>query len=90
MAWRGLPKIDCLSVSRFLADTPSRLFMVSLEDALGVVEQVNLPGTIDEHANWRRRLAVPLEDLLQSSTLRSGATVMEATGRDSKGPARGS
>jgi 4-alpha-glucanotransferase len=85
MAWRGLPNVDCLSVTRFLADTPSRLLMVSLEDALGVVEQVNLPGTIDEHPNWRRRLAVSLEDLLRASTLRAIATVMETSGRNSKG-----
>jgi 4-alpha-glucanotransferase len=88
MAWRGLPNVDCLSVTRFLADTPSRLLMVSLEDALGVVEQVNVPGTVDEHPNWQRRLSVPLEDLLQASTLRAVATVMETSGRDSKGQAR--
>src|SRR5882672_6263236 len=88
MAWRRLPKIDCLSVTRFLADTPSRLLMVSLEDALGVVEQVNLPGIIDEHPNWRRRLAVPLEELLQASTLRAVGSVMEAAGRASRRQAR--
>jgi len=54
-----------------------------------VVEQVNLPGTVDEHPNWRRRLAVPLEELLRSSTLRSVASVMEATGRASKGQPEG-
>jgi 4-alpha-glucanotransferase len=85
MAWRGQPSIDWLSVTRFLADTPSRLLMVSLEDALGVVEQINLPGTIEEHPNWRCRLSVPLEDLLQSSALRSVATVMETAGRTSRG-----
>jgi 4-alpha-glucanotransferase len=55
-----------------------------------VVEQVNLPGTVDEHPNWRQRLSVPLEELLQSSTLRSVGSVMEAAGRDSKCQARGS
>jgi 4-alpha-glucanotransferase len=89
MAWRGLPNIDWLSVTRFVADTPSRLLMVSLEDALGVVDQVNVPGTVDEHPNWRRRLAVPLEDLLQASTLRAVATVMEASGRASTRQAQG-
>jgi 4-alpha-glucanotransferase len=89
LAWRGLPNIDCLSVTRFIADTPSRLLMVSLEDALGVVDQVNVPGTINEHPNWRRRLGVPVEDLLQSSTLRSIGSVMEAAGRATKGQARG-
>ena len=30
--------------------------MVQLEDALGEIEQANLPGTTDEHPNWRRKL----------------------------------
>jgi 4-alpha-glucanotransferase len=81
MAWRGLPTVDWLSVVRFLADTPSRLLLVSLEDALGETEQVNLPGTINEHPNWRRRLLVPLEELLQASTLPAVAAVMETVGR---------
>jgi len=81
MAWRGLPAVDWLSVVRFLANTPSRLLLVSLEDALGEVEQVNLPGTIVEHPNWRRRLPVPLEELLQASTLPAIAAVMETAGR---------
>jgi 4-alpha-glucanotransferase len=81
MAWRGLPTVDFLSVTRFLADTPSRLLIVSLEDALGDVEQVNLPGTVDEHPNWRRRLSIPLEDLLGSSALPAVAKIMAATSR---------
>src|SRR5262249_37857792 len=84
MAWRGLPTVDWLSVVRFLADTPSRLLLVSLEDVLGEVEQVNLPGTINEHPNWRRRLPVPLEELLQASTLPAVAAIMEAAGRGTR------
>jgi 4-alpha-glucanotransferase len=48
---------------RFLARTRSRLLTVSLEDLLGVVDQPNIPGTIDEHPNWRQRLPVPLDEL---------------------------
>ena len=84
MAWRGLPAVDFLTITRFLADTPSRLLMVSLEDALGDVEQVNLPGTVDEHPNWRRRLSVPLEDLLGSSALPAVADIMDTSGRSSR------
>lgn len=40
----------------FVAATPSPLALIPLEDLLGVVEQPNVPGTIDEHPNWRRRL----------------------------------
>jgi 4-alpha-glucanotransferase len=40
------------------------LALLPIEDALGAPEQPNLPGTIDEHPNWRRRLAAPAEELL--------------------------
>ncbi len=33
-----------------------RLAVLPLEDALGLPEQPNLPGTVDVHPNWRRRL----------------------------------
>lgn len=48
----------------FLAATPSKLVLLPLEDAIGQVEQPNLPGTLDEHPNWRRRLPKPAPDLL--------------------------
>jgi 4-alpha-glucanotransferase len=51
------------SVARFLAKTPSYLLAISLEDALGLADQPNLPGTIDEYPNWRRRLPIDLEDI---------------------------
>jgi 4-alpha-glucanotransferase len=40
----------------FGASTGSPLFMPPIEDVLGVEEQPNLPGTTDQHPNWRRRL----------------------------------
>ncbi|MGI9492317.1 MAG: 4-alpha-glucanotransferase, partial [Geminicoccaceae bacterium] len=48
---------------RFLFRTPAVLKAIQLEDALGAIEQANLPGTIDEHPNWRRKISVPLEKL---------------------------
>jgi 4-alpha-glucanotransferase len=41
---------------RYLGHTPAPLVLLPLEDALGIEEQANLPGTIDSHPNWRRRL----------------------------------
>src|SRR5262249_28320289 len=38
----------------FTAQSPAALALIPLEDVLGVAEQPNLPGTIDEHPNWRR------------------------------------
>lgn len=51
------------AVHRFLARAPSRLMMVQVEDVLGQVAQVNLPGTIDEHPNWRLRLSATVDAL---------------------------
>src|SRR5262249_44481022 len=89
MAWRGLPSIDYLSVTRFLADTPSRVLMVTLEDALGQLDQVNLPGTINEHPNWRRPYAVALDELSERSNLRAVAGVMDSVGRHAHRHAHG-
>jgi 4-alpha-glucanotransferase len=36
--------------------------ILPVEDLLGVEEQPNLPNTVEEHPNWRRRLpARPLD-----------------------------
>jgi 4-alpha-glucanotransferase len=59
----GMPDALLVAVHRFLARTPCRLFAVQLDDALGLVEQANLPGTVDEHPNWRRKAPVLLEEL---------------------------
>jgi len=40
----------------YVGKTPCPLAMASVEDILALSEQPNLPGTIDEHPNWQRRL----------------------------------
>jgi len=68
-----------VAVHRFLARTPCRLLAVQLDDALGLVEQANLPGTVDEHPNWRRKAPVSLEALGQHGLFQSviGAVAAE-------------
>jgi 4-alpha-glucanotransferase len=48
---------------RFLARTPCQLMMVQLEDLVGQKSQMNLPGTVDEHANWQIRYPYVVEKL---------------------------
>jgi 4-alpha-glucanotransferase len=74
---------DFYSVTNFLARTKSRLLAVALEDLLGVVDQPNIPGTVDEHPNWRRRLPVPLE---QIATKIDVAALKAATRERSRAP----
>jgi 4-alpha-glucanotransferase len=51
-----------------IAKSPAVLAIAPIEDLLGEVEQPNLPGTIKEHPNWRRRLQAPLQELLRHPT----------------------
>ncbi len=48
---------------RALATSPSRLVAATLEDALGVAERPNKPGTTSEWPNWSLALPVSLEEL---------------------------
>ena len=57
---------------RFVASTPAALFLLPLEDALGLTEQPNLPGTIDQHPNWRRRTHRSVDRLLNNAGVIGG------------------
>lgn len=49
---------------RFLGHTRAPLVLLPLEDALGIEQQANLPGTVNTHPNWSRRLPGDSETLL--------------------------
>jgi 4-alpha-glucanotransferase len=46
-----------------VARSACELAIVALEDILGLEQAPNMPGTIDEHPNWRRRLSAPTAEL---------------------------
>lgn len=47
----------------YLARTPAWIVLASLEDVLGLRDQINVPGTVDQHPNWCRKLPVTVEEL---------------------------
>ncbi|MGB9367884.1 MAG: 4-alpha-glucanotransferase [Xanthobacteraceae bacterium] len=63
------PAVD--AAIAFTAKSPAALALIPIEDVLGLAEQPNLPGTIDEHPNWRRRLDKPSAELLDSPHARA-------------------
>lgn len=71
------------NVHRMLSRAPSRILMVQMEDVLGVLEQANLPGTVDQHPNWRRKLPLELEAWRED---RRVAALFEELARE-RGPA---
>ncbi|MEJ2410772.1 MAG: 4-alpha-glucanotransferase, partial [Novosphingobium sp.] len=58
------PEPVATAALRHIGHSASQLAIAPLEDILAEREQPNLPGTVTEHPNWRRRLAAPLEQLL--------------------------
>lgn len=69
---------------RHVARTPSCLAIAPLEDLLALEEQPNLPGTVAEHPNWRRRLGAPLDELLSQpdNAMRIAALSGQASAED--------
>jgi 4-alpha-glucanotransferase len=64
------------AIQRYLARSRARLMLVQVEDLLGESEQANLPGTNDEHPNWRRRLGQTFEEIIDGGELRRLAALI--------------
>jgi 4-alpha-glucanotransferase len=76
------PPVDvAVAVYRRLARGRTRMVLVSMEDALGVHERPNVPGTIDEFPNWRLALPASLEEIEQAEGIVRIAGEMKAAGR---------
>jgi 4-alpha-glucanotransferase len=54
------------AAARHIGGAACDLAVLPLEDAPALPEQPNLPGTLDEHPNWRRRLSGPADALLDT------------------------
>jgi 4-alpha-glucanotransferase len=83
--WRAFNTGGVVSSPQPAPDQPSRavdaaveyagstlcdIAIIPAEDLLALPEQPNLPGTIDEHPNWRRRLPGFVEEMLDDAGVR--------------------
>jgi (1->4)-alpha-D-glucan 1-alpha-D-glucosylmutase len=50
------------AIHLFLAAARARILSIQLDDFLGELDQINMPGTVHEYPNWRRKLSRDLED----------------------------
>jgi 4-alpha-glucanotransferase len=73
----GVERHDLYAVAGFLARTKSRLLAISLEDLLGIIDQPNIPGTVNEHPNWRQRLPLAIDEIAAAIDI---AALKKATG----------
>lgn len=61
-------EVAAVAAAAFIGCTPCELALLPIEDALALVEQPNIPGTVDTHPNWVRRLPDEAVTLLESPT----------------------
>ncbi len=78
----GTPVVDvAVEVYKQLAQGRPRIVLVSLEDALGVLERPNVPGTTHQFPNWRLALPAPIEQIETSDGPLRIAEAMRQAGR---------
>lgn len=76
------PPVDvAVNAYTALARGRPRIVLASLEDALGVIERPNVPGTTGEFPNWRLALPSTLEDIERADGVNRIAEAMNASGR---------
>ena len=73
------PRAIVDAACRQVASTPCPLAIFPMEDIAGLVEQPNLPGTIDEHPNWRRRMPCPTGELLDRADVAERLDIIRKT-----------
>lgn len=76
-----IPEINlplCSAIHHFLARTPCKIQLIQFEDIIGEKDQINLPGTTDQHPNWRRKLNVGLEEISRDSRICEITRILQA------------
>lgn len=76
----GEPAVIANHAHRWLAGSPARTVMVTLEDVWGETRPQNLPGTSGEAPNWRGRHRYSLEQLPALPELRQLSQSMSSRG----------
>jgi 4-alpha-glucanotransferase len=49
----------------YLSRSPTVLVALQIEDLLGMVDPVNVPGTDREYPNWQRKISSNVEDMVE-------------------------
>jgi 4-alpha-glucanotransferase len=84
-SWLGLDRDAPLddvarAVYALLGRAPSAILTATLEDALGVVERPNQPGTTTQRPNWSLPLPLALEDIERLELARDIALALDRSG----------
>ncbi|MEW6739619.1 MAG: 4-alpha-glucanotransferase [Nitrospirota bacterium] len=71
----------CLAIYRYLALTPCKLLVVSLDDAIGTLDQQNMPGMTDSYPSWMQKTSVTLEQMISDKWFHSISEMFKRNNR---------
>jgi len=66
----------------YIARSPARILLVQIDDLMREVEQINLPGTVFERPNWRRRLSMRVDQLPETPVFQALRPALAARSAD--------
>jgi 4-alpha-glucanotransferase len=69
------------AVHVYLGKSPTALVTVQLEDMIGMLEPVNVPGTSVEYSNWTRRMTASAREIFARDDVRALCAAMVASRR---------
>ena len=62
----------------YLARTPSWVVLANVEDVIGERAQTNVPGTVDQHPNWSRKLRCTIGQMVRDARFSSLAAQLRS------------
>lgn len=71
----------CLAIYEYLSRTPCKLLSVSLDDAIGSLDQQNMPGIIDSYPSWMQKTLVALEQMTSDRWFSSLSEMLQKNNR---------
>jgi 4-alpha-glucanotransferase len=69
------------AVHAFIGLSTANIALVQIEDLIGMVDPVNVPGTDTEHANWQRKVTATLSDIFSNNDSKDILSAMDAARR---------
>jgi 4-alpha-glucanotransferase len=69
------------AVHAFIGLSTANIALVQIEDLIGMIDPVNVPGTDTEHANWQRKVIATLSDIFSSTETKDILAAMDAARR---------
>ncbi len=67
------------AVHQYLARSPAWIVLANIEDIIGAHAQANLPGTLDQHPNWCRKLDSTVDKMTHDSRFERFAAQLRVT-----------